>query len=131
MSQVPQPPQPPQPSQPPVPPGVPGQTNGLAVAGMVCGILGVVLFWFPYLSIILGILGLVFGFLGRTRAVQLGGVGAGMATTAIITGAVAVVAGIIWIILVLAVFADSTNELEDILEDLESFKPAALAFLGR
>jgi lysylphosphatidylglycerol synthetase-like protein (DUF2156 family) len=126
MGQVPQPPQPPQPAQPPVPPGVPGQTNGMAVAGMVCGILGVVLFWFPYLSIILGILALVFGFVGRSKAVQLGGVGAGMATTAIITGAVAIVAGVIFLIYVLT----KVDEAQDILDEFEQEFGLARARLG-
>ncbi|MGH2662450.1 MAG: DUF4190 domain-containing protein [Actinomycetota bacterium] len=123
MAQV---PQPPQPSQPPVPPGVPGQTNGLAIAGMVCGILGVVLFWIPYLGIILGILGLVFGFLGRNRAVQLGGVGQGMAMAGIVTGAVAVVAGILWIIFIVT----QVDEARDILEEFESEFSLARAHLA-
>jgi uncharacterized protein DUF4190 len=123
MGQVPQPPQPP---QPPVPPGVPGQTNGLAIAGMVCGILGLVLFWFPYLGIVLGILGLVFGVLGRNRAVQLGGVGQGMALAGIVTGGVAVVVGILWIIFIIS----QADEAEEILQQLEDEFGLARTHLG-
>jgi Domain of unknown function (DUF4190) len=123
MGQVPQPPQPP---QPPVPPGLPGQTNGMAITGMVCGILGIVLFWIPYVGVILGILGLVFGFLGRSRAAQLGGVGQGMAVAGIVTGAIAVVAGVAWIIYILT----KADEVEDILQDFESEFSLARAHLG-
>lgn len=123
MGQVPQPPQPP---QPPVPPGVPGQTNGLAIAGMVCGILGLVLFWFPYLGIVLGILGLVFGVLGRNRATQLGGVGQGMALAGIVTGAVAVLVGILWIVFIIS----QADEAEEILQQLEDEFGLARTRLG-
>ena len=45
----------------------PQQGNGLAVAGMVCGIVGVVLFWIPVLSWILAILAIIFGGVGIAK----------------------------------------------------------------
>ncbi len=58
---------------PPAPPNYggyppPARTNGLAVAGLVCGIIGLVLFWVPLLGLVLAILGIIFGGVGIARA---------------------------------------------------------------
>ncbi len=126
MSQPPEPPQQPPPPQPqaPPPPGMAPQTNGLAVAGMVCGILGLVLFWTVWGGIILGILGLVFGIIGRGRATALGGSGAGMAMAGIITGAIAIVLSIAWIFIFAAIFFTRGDELRDAFEQLEQLEGA-------
>ena len=90
--------------QPPPPPAAPTRTNGIAIAGMVCGIVGLVFaFLVPIIGIITGILGVVFGFLGRKRATETGGMGAGQAMTGIITGILGVVIAIIWIVYVASV----------------------------
>ena len=111
---------------PPTPPGTggtaTGQTNGLAVAGMICGILGLVLFWTVWIGIILGVLGIIFGALGRSRANSMGGTGRGMAMTGIITGAIGVVAAIIFIVFI----ASKVNEAQNILDQLEQQGMAAL-----
>lgn len=73
---------------------------------MVCGILGLVMFWTVWLGIILGILGVVFGAVGLTRARQTG-VNLGAAKAGIITGAIGIVASIIWVVLVVTVFEGS------------------------
>lgn len=92
------------PPPPPPPPGAPWQTNGLALAGMVCGIVGIVLaILIAFIGIILGILAVVFGAIGRNRA-QATGIGHGQATAALITGGVAIVVGIINIIVAVALF---------------------------
>jgi hypothetical protein len=82
------------------PPG--GQLkNGLGVAGMVCGIVGVVLGWIPFvfwLGFILGILALVFGGIGRGRAGRGEANNGGQATAAIVLGAVALVFGVLSVI---------------------------------
>ncbi|MET9801960.1 DUF4190 domain-containing protein [Streptomyces sp. NPDC006368] len=57
------------------------RTNGLAIAGLVCGVVGVLVF-----SVILGPLAIIFGVLGRKQAPAKGG--AGMAKAAIILGVV-------------------------------------------
>ncbi len=52
----------------------------MATAGMVCGILGIVLCWVPLLGLLLALLGIVFGSIGMARAGRLGrGKGAGVA----------------------------------------------------
>src|SRR4051794_5313235 len=65
------------------------QGNGLAVAGMVCGIVGLVLFWVPILGWILAILGIVFGGVGIARA-NAGAANKGMAITGVVLGIVSI-----------------------------------------
>ena len=44
------------------------KSNGMSIAALVCGICGIVLFWIPYgniITLVLSILGIVFGVKGR------------------------------------------------------------------
>lgn len=80
-----------QPVQPPAP--IPGR--GLAVAGLVCGILALVFdFCCTWIGIVLGILAIVFGFVARSKGMR-----NGMSTAAIICGFIAVFLFVILIIL--------------------------------
>jgi hypothetical protein len=93
------------PSSAPPPPGSRPTTgaagNGLAIAGMVCGIISIVTaFLIALVGLITGILALVFGFMGRNRAVQMGGAGQTQATAALVTGGIGVVLSIIAYIIV-------------------------------
>ncbi|MCX4824928.1 DUF4190 domain-containing protein [Streptomyces sp. NBC_01142] len=56
-------------------------TNGLAIAGLVCGIIGLLFF-----NVVLGPLAIIFGVVGRRQAAAKGG--AGMAKAAIVLGIV-------------------------------------------
>jgi hypothetical protein len=67
------------------PGGQPQQGNGLAIAGLVCGIVGIFV-----LNIILGPLALIFGGIGLSRANK-GAKFKGMAIAAIILGAIDVI----------------------------------------
>ena len=84
----PQPPYAPQPGVPgavPPPPPAPKQSRGMAISGLVLGICSLVFFWSPLIGIICGILGLVFGILGKKK--QQGGMataGSGDVLTGII-----------------------------------------------
>ncbi|PRH81061.1 hypothetical protein C6N75_00755 [Streptomyces solincola] len=60
-------------------------TNGLAIAGLVCGIIGIFLF-----NIILGPLAIIFGAVGLRQA-KAGKGGAGMAKASIVLGIIDVV----------------------------------------
>ncbi|GAA4898563.1 DUF4190 domain-containing protein [Streptomyces coeruleoprunus] len=82
----------------------PAPANGLGVASMVLGIISLVGCWAYGLGIILGILALIFGLIGRKR-VQRGEANNGpMATAGIVTGSVGIALGalvlglIIWAI---------------------------------
>lgn len=68
--------------------------NGMAIASLVCGIIG-----FLVLGVILGPLALIFGGVGLSRANQ-GASGKGMAIAGIVLGAVATVVAIIVIAVV-------------------------------
>lgn len=107
-----QPPQPgsymPPPYQPPygAPPQQPG--NGTAVAGMVLGIISLVLFWVPILNIILGGLGIIFGVSGMKRADSIGGAGKGMGIAGLACGVAGLLIGL-WLTYVVFLAVDTAN----------------------
>jgi hypothetical protein len=96
---------PPDPTIPPTP-GQPAQvvyhvtqpvmSNGLATAALVCGIVGLVLFWTVWVGLILGVLAIVFGAVGRSRA-ALGAPNKSQATAGLCLGIAAVVVSILFI----------------------------------
>ncbi|MEV7088212.1 DUF4190 domain-containing protein [Streptomyces sp. NPDC093085] len=65
-----------------------GQSNGMGITALVLGILAVVSFCFWGLGILLGVLALIFGFVGRGRAQRGEANNAGMALAGIILGAI-------------------------------------------
>ena len=69
-------------------------TNGMAIAGLVCGIVGIFI-----ASIILGPLAIVFGGVGLSRA-RAGGGGRGMAIAGVVLGVVDLVLGIVLLTMV-------------------------------
>jgi hypothetical protein len=87
-------------------PGGQPKTSGLAIASLVCGILGI----FPCCSIgVLGILGIVFGVIARKNIEQSNGTqqGAGLARAGLICGVVGLVITVVyWIV------AISTNSFD-------------------
>lgn len=89
--------------QPGVPAKVPGK--GMAIAGMVCGIVSIVLCSY---GVILGILGIVFGCIAKSKGYR-----GGMATAGIVCGAVGLVIFVVLIIAGVAGFAA--------LEELDSY----------
>ncbi len=58
----------------------------MATAGMVLGILGIVLCWLPLVGVLSGLLGVIFGAIGMSKAGRLGGVGRGAGVTGLVTG---------------------------------------------
>jgi hypothetical protein len=96
---------PPDPTIPPTP-GQPAQvvyhvtqpvmSNGLATAALVCGIVGLVLFWTVWVGLILGILAIVFGAVGRSRAAA-GAPNRSQATAGMWLGIAAVVVSVLFI----------------------------------
>jgi hypothetical protein len=82
-------PLPPPPDAPPIRP----QSNGLAIAALVCGIVG-----FFLLGIVLGPLGIIFGGLGLRRA-NAGARGRGMALAGLIVG---IIDTVLYIVVILA-----------------------------
>ena len=79
-------------------------TDGLCVAGMVLGIVGLVLFLAFYISIPCGILAIIFGALGikRVQAEPTARKGSGMGVAGLVTGILAVIGGLTMLILLIA-----------------------------
>jgi hypothetical protein len=110
------PPPPPPPASAPQPftppPQTPAPSNGFATAALVLGIIGVVLFWTIWFGVLLGILAIIFGVLGMSRA-KTGAPNGGLATAGLVLGIVALVASIVFFVLVVRVATD-----EGLLDDL-------------
>ena len=58
---------PPQPAYVPYSGYSTGQTNGPGIAGMVLGIIGVIMFWFPFVGLAVSIIGLALSSVGMKR----------------------------------------------------------------
>ncbi|MFL5713891.1 MAG: DUF4190 domain-containing protein [Chloroflexota bacterium] len=82
--------------------------NGLAVAGMVLGILSVVLFILNALDLVLAVLAIVFSIIGLVRANR-GRSGKGMAITGLVLGCV----GMVIALVVLVVGLQTRQRCED------------------
>jgi hypothetical protein len=81
------------------------ETNRIAIAAGVCGIIAVVLCWIPfidYCSIALGTLAIIFGSIGLRRADAYGS-GRGMAITGIVCGIVGMAIAFLFLLLIFAV----------------------------
>jgi hypothetical protein len=74
----------------------------LAVAALVVGIVGLVLFWTVWGGVILGVLGVVFGAVGLSRANR-GAPNKGMAVAGLILGGLALVGSILFLVTVVSV----------------------------
>lgn len=87
--------------------GAPSQTNGLSVAGLVCGIVGVIMSFIPIVNFllgsVLGILAVVFGAIAKKRD------GSGMA--GLVLGVITLVVILLWVI-VLLVFLAFVSEMD-------------------
>jgi hypothetical protein len=75
----------------------PAPNNALATTALILGIVGVVLFWTFWFGIILGVLAIIFGAMGLSRA-KSGAPNKGMATAGLVLGIVSVVLGALFIV---------------------------------
>lgn len=108
-TEIPQPPPTPQPGLPTPAPAT--GSNGLATAGFVLGLLGLLGSWIPLLNIlgiILGVLGVILAGIGLAKSKK-AGAGKGLAIAGLILGALAVVIAII----VNVAFVDAVDEAID------------------
>ncbi|MFN2540199.1 MAG: DUF4190 domain-containing protein [Mycobacteriales bacterium] len=76
-----------------------GARNGLGVAALVLGISAILCGWF---LVVPGILAIVFGFIGRARAKRQEATNGGVALAGIITGAIGLVAAVLFWAFVIA-----------------------------
>jgi hypothetical protein len=73
----------------------PPQGNGMAVAGLVLGILALVLFFLTWPSWILAVLGIIFGALGISKGNKVGK-GKGMAIAGLVCAVLGLLISIVW-----------------------------------
>ena len=85
--------------------------NGLAVAGLVMGILALVLCWIPFLNWILAVLGIVFGGVGMSKANK-GASGKGLAVAGLVLGLVGFVFGTVIFIYAVAAAKEINHEIQ-------------------
>jgi type II secretory pathway pseudopilin PulG len=77
--------------------------NGIAVAGMVLGLVGILLCWANFLGMIPSVLGIIFGAIGWSKANKVGR-GKGMAIAGVVCGVVGLILAIVFIMVVMASF---------------------------
>ena len=76
-----------------------GATSGVSIAGFVTGLLGLLFCWFAFVGVPLGILGVVLGAVGVSKAGK-DGSSTGLAKAGIVLGALGVVIAIVLIAVV-------------------------------
>lgn len=70
-------------------------TSGMAVAGMVCGIVALVLFWVPFVDLVLGFTAIGLSWGGMIQADRPGYTGKGMGIAGLVCGIIAVIPAVI------------------------------------
>ncbi|GAA2804679.1 DUF4190 domain-containing protein [Streptomyces showdoensis] len=89
--------------------------NGLGTTALVLGIVGLVFAIIPFLfwlGAILGLLALIFGIVGASRAGKGLATNKGMAVTGLVLGAVSVLVAIVWTVVIATAVKDVADELE-------------------
>lgn len=86
--------------------------NGLAVGGFIVSLVGLVLFFTGWLGALIALVGLILSIIGRRQALSRGERGAGFALAGIILGAVGVVIGVVYLIVLIAVIAPQVANLQ-------------------
>lgn len=80
--------------------------NGWAIASFVCGLIGMVLFFFPVIGGPAAVFGIFFGAIGIARSKQLGGRGKGRAIAGIVCSTLGIVAAIAFAAFAVPAFKD-------------------------
>jgi hypothetical protein len=75
----------------------------MAVAGMVCGIVGLVLFFLGFIGMLVSLLGIIFGAIGLAKSKRVGK-GKGAALTGLICGALGLVVAILMYVIAIMAF---------------------------
>ncbi|MFD4624422.1 DUF4190 domain-containing protein [Streptomyces sp. NPDC058475] len=84
-------------------------SNGMGTAALVLGILAAVVFCLWPLAIVLGILGVIFGAIGRRKVRRGEATNPGQALAGIICGAVGIALGIAMLVILIVVPDDTGN----------------------
>lgn len=95
----------------PAPPPPPPAQNGMGIASLVLGILGLLTSFIPFIGVVawpMVIIGLVLGFVGLGKA-RSGRAGAGMAVAGIVLSGLGLIVCIIWLV----IFGKAANEVQE------------------
>jgi uncharacterized protein DUF4190 len=110
--------QPPTRVPPAAPPAAPPVTatagNSFAVAALVLGILAIVLSWTVWLGVLLGILAIIFGVLGISRANNEGAPNKGMAVAGLVTGIIGLIFSILLVLVIFRIANDDDGLFDEI-----------------
>ena len=71
--------------------------KGMAIASMVLGIVGLVFFWFIYISVPVAIVGVILGAIGKKKLAE-AGAPSGMATAGIVMSVIVIAVSIIFLL---------------------------------
>ncbi|SEF36775.1 protein of unknown function [Amycolatopsis pretoriensis] len=80
-------------------------TSGMAVAGMVVGIIALVTFWIPFVDLLLGFLAIGLSWGGMVQSDRPGHTGKGMAIAGLVCGIIAVIPALIVMLFFFGLFA--------------------------
>ncbi|MFF4525668.1 DUF4190 domain-containing protein [Streptomyces bluensis] len=112
-------------------PGMPlGPSNGMGIASLTLGIIAAVGFCMWPLAILLGVLAVIFGVVGRAKAGRGEATNPGQALAGIICGATGIVLGVLAFVLIVVVSDDSAGAGGAPLDTGRSASPAAATSLG-
>ena len=75
----------------------PAPTNGIGIGGFVCGLLGLLLFFIPFLGLILAIAGIAMSGVGMSAGRREGS-NTGLAIAGLVLGIIALVPGLFWLL---------------------------------
>ncbi|WP_329054821.1 DUF4190 domain-containing protein [Amycolatopsis sp. NBC_01488] len=81
------------------------RTSGMAVAGMVIGIVALVTFWVPFVDLVLGFLAIGLSWAGMLQADRPGYTGKGMGIAGLVCGIVAVIPALVVMLFFFGLFA--------------------------
>ncbi|NBE56821.1 DUF4352 domain-containing protein [Streptomyces sp. YC537] len=110
---------------PPPFPLPPQPQNGLGVTALVLGIIGAVLFFTVWGGILLGVLALIFGLIGHSKARKGLATNKGVALTGAILGGVAVIVSAVWLVVVVLALQGVSDELQKEVDKVATADPGA------
>lgn len=94
------------------------RSNGIATASLVLGIISIIAFWAFGLGVLLGILAVIFGVMGRNRARDVPGTPhGGRAQAGLVLGILGIVGGLAFIGWALTFLDDVVDEIENQSDD--------------
>ncbi len=104
------------------------QSNGLAVAGMVLGIIGLVGLCIWWLGLPCAIVGLILSILGKKKA-EVTGTGAGMAKAGMICSIIAICLAVVGIILVFVGFSMFGSKIAEEMERQQQMREQSMLLI--